>query len=523
MARSYLPVDRDQQFLLPPSMREWLSEGHLVWFVIEVVERVDTSVLHARHPNDGVGRRAYNPDMLLALLIYAYCTGVRSSRRIERLCEVDVAYRVLCGGQVPDHSTIARFRQEFADVAVGLFADVLQLCAAAGLASVGVVAVDGTKMAANASLKANRSRAQLEAEIRDMFAEADEQDAEQDRLFGDARGDELPPELADPRSRAAHLDAARRELERRQAAREAEQEADRKAAEEAREQYKQSARSKGRKATGRVAVELDLVEAEAALASARQQWAKRQADLEARWGEKRGRGLGRPRKYSQGWDVAKAEVRVERARQRVAKRNKQQADRAPDERVNITDSESRIMPSQHGWVQGYNAQAAVNELGIALAAEISQAPNDVDNFRPMTEAIDATLAAAGIVEPVGVELFDAGYCSEANLVAPGPDRLIATSKSHKLGQMGMTSGPPPEGASPVEAMQHRLRTREGHQLYRKRQHTIEPVFGTTKEQRGYRRFVGRGLATVRAEWKLIMTANNVNKLFNHRANLSTQS
>jgi transposase len=165
MAFGYVDVDRDQLFLLPPSLRDWLAEDHLVWFVLEVVERIDTSVLHGRHRNDGVGRAAYDPDMLLALLIYAYCGGVRSSRQIERLCEVDVAYRVICANLVPDHTTIARFRQGHEDHAVELFIEVLMLCAEAGLATVGVVAVDGTKMGADASKKKNRRREWIEADV----------------------------------------------------------------------------------------------------------------------------------------------------------------------------------------------------------------------------------------------------------------------------------------------------------------------------------------------------------------------
>lgn len=155
---------------MPPSLQDWLPHDHLVWFVLDVVERVDTSELHARHPNVGAGRRAYDPDMLLALLIYAYCTGIRSSRQIERLCEVDVAYRVICANVVPDHTTIARFRQVYQEQAVRLFTDVLILCQAAGLTSVGVVAVDGTKMGANAALRANRTREQIEAEVAKMMA-----------------------------------------------------------------------------------------------------------------------------------------------------------------------------------------------------------------------------------------------------------------------------------------------------------------------------------------------------------------
>ena len=212
MAFSYAPVDRAQQFLLPPDMSEWLPEGHLAWFVIDVVEHLDTSGLHKAHRNDGVGRAAYDPDMMLALLIYAYCTAVRSSRKIERLCSVDVAYRVVCANNLPDHSTIARFRQAHGTVAQRLFVDALTLCAAAGLARVGVVAVDGTRVGANASLKANRSRVEVETEVAEMFAQAEAADAAEERLFGAANGDELPPELADRQRRRARLDTALAEL-----------------------------------------------------------------------------------------------------------------------------------------------------------------------------------------------------------------------------------------------------------------------------------------------------------------------
>ena len=224
MAFSYVPVDRDQLWLLPPSIQEWLPEGHLARFVIEVVERVDTTVLHQRHSLDGVGRRAFNPDMLLALLVYAYCGGVRSSRQIERLCEVDLGFRFITANRMPDHTTIARFRQRHQPEAVRLFSDVLELCAAAGLVTVGRVAVDGTKIAANASRKANRTRLQLEAEVAAMFADAGDVDAREDEMFGEARGDELPDDLVDPRTRKARLDAALAEVARMEAERRAERE-----------------------------------------------------------------------------------------------------------------------------------------------------------------------------------------------------------------------------------------------------------------------------------------------------------
>ncbi len=214
MAFSYIRADRDQMFLMPADMREWLPEGHLAWFVVDVVERLDTSQLHKAHPNDGVGRAAYDPDMMLALLVYAYCTGVRSSRKIERLCSVGVPPTgwSVPPSNLPDHSTIARFRQAHDAVAQRLFADALALCAAAGLARVGVVAVDGTRVAANASLRANRSRSEVEAEVAEMFAQAEAADDAEDRLFGGATGDELPPELADRQRRRARLDAALAEL-----------------------------------------------------------------------------------------------------------------------------------------------------------------------------------------------------------------------------------------------------------------------------------------------------------------------
>ena len=170
MARSYRPVMRDQPFLLPPDMREWLPADHLVWFVLEIVDRLDRSAFHSRHLNAGVGRAAYDPDMLLGLLIYAYCNGVRSSRQIERLCWTDVAFRVLCAQDVPDHATIARFRAGCQDAFADLFVQVLLVAGKAGLARFGTVAIDGTKIAANASVQANRDRDWLAAQVAKILA-----------------------------------------------------------------------------------------------------------------------------------------------------------------------------------------------------------------------------------------------------------------------------------------------------------------------------------------------------------------
>lgn len=193
MAHFYVGADRDQLFLMPVSMRDWIAEDHLAWLVIDVVARIDTSAFHAKHPNDGRGRPAYDPDMMLALLFYAYGTGLRSSRRIEAACAHDAAYRVITGGLVPDHATICRFVCDHEAAIEATFVQVLRLCQAAGLAQVGTIAIDGTKMAADAALDQNRSAEWIRAEVARILAEAIAQDAAEDAQ-GDLLGpDELPP------------------------------------------------------------------------------------------------------------------------------------------------------------------------------------------------------------------------------------------------------------------------------------------------------------------------------------------
>ena len=517
MARSYLPVDREQPFLLPPDMREWLPARHLVWFVLDVVRRVDTAVLHRQHPNDGAGRRAYDPDMLLALLLYAYCTGQRSSRQIERLCEVDVAYRVLCANHCPDHTTIARFRQAHEQLAVALFIDALELCAYVGLATVGVIAVDGTKMAADASLNANRTRASIEEEVRRMFGEAAAVDAEQDTLFGRTRGDELPAELTDPTSRAARLDRALAQLRRGDAERETTHA--QRAAKEA------EAAARGQRVRGRRPDDTDPVaDAETRLTLAQQRAKDRRAAIEARAAAEGRRVPGTP--PGDGPRVGKARQRLAAARQaaeqadQAANQSGDDDDHPPRPRANVTDPDSRTMKTANGWVQGFNAQAAVNEHGVVVACDVTQDHNDVRQCQPMMTAIQASLDAAGIDDPVDLLLFDAGYWSDDNATTEGPDRLIATTKTHRqraaARALGTTSGPPPPDATPREAMEHRLRTVEGVTLYAKRSTTIEPVFGQHKHDRGWRRFLRRGLTAAKAEWHLMNTAHNLLKAFHHQ-------
>jgi len=481
MAKGYIPVNRDQQFLLPPDMRDWLPKDHFVWWLVDVVGRLDTKELHRLRRAGAQGRTGYDPDMLLSLLLYAYTHKVRSSREIERLCETDVAFRVICAGHAPDHTTIARFRQAHAPLCEELFAQVLEICAAAGLAQVGVVALDGTKVAANASKDANRSRAQLEAqraqleaEIKEMFAQAEQADVDEDDRFGPRRGDELPAGLAGPEGRMAALDAALAKL----------------AEHEARHRPNKAKVWRAR---------VDLTEQK--LAAARAAWAARQATKDRR---------GMKPRYPEGQQVARIEANLARARAKAKATGKAAANRA---QVNLTDPDSRLMTTPAGWAQAYNAQAVVNYVGIIIAANVFCDPNDMALFRPMLAEL-AELEP--VVGPVGVVLADAGYCSDTNLAAPGPTRLVATKKARLTrADKATTCGPAPEGLSPRAAMEHALRTPEGRHLYKQRSWTVEPGFGNLKHNLGFGRFSRRGREAARAEWHLVTAGANLLKLFRY--------
>ena len=192
MAQNFIPCDRNQELLLPPSLREWLPEDHLDWFVLDSVAELDLDAFYSAYRSDGWGAAAHDPQMMVALLLYAYSIGVRSARGIERRCSEDVAFRVITANQIPDHATIARFRARHEQAISELFSGVLSLCARAGLVKVGIVAIDGTKIAAAATHHANRSYEQIAQEI---LEEAGRIDAAEDELYGAARGDELPERL----------------------------------------------------------------------------------------------------------------------------------------------------------------------------------------------------------------------------------------------------------------------------------------------------------------------------------------
>jgi len=531
VAKGFRPVDRDQQFLLPVSMREWLPASHLVWFVLEVAGQLDLDGFRARHRLGGAGREAYDPGMLLALLVYAYAVGERSSRRIERLCTTDVAFRVVCAQDVPDHTTIARFRKAHVDHFEEVFAQVLALCARAGMGRLATVAIDGTKIAANASIDASHGEQWFRDQAAKITAEADAVDAAEDAEFGpDARGDELPAELADPKTRAERIRRCLAEIAAEQAGRDAA------AAEQAGKAEQHLARLETEPVPGRAPGGVDPVAA--ARARLAREVTARQAEIDAydaavAAARAAGRRLPRGRRVSDpfgGKRVKKALAALERAQRKAAtgdgttgetgKPGTGTAGEGKVVRRNVTDPDSRILPTRKGWVQGYNAQFAVSADWLILALLLANSPSDCGELLPMLEraqqATELMNRERDEPEELGTALADAGYCSEDNLTAPGPDRLIATGKAHQLTRQARTdpaSGPPPDDATPVEAMRHRLRTPEGAALYKKRGSTVEPVNGHVKDRIGLRQFSMRGLDACRGELTLAALVHNVRRMF----------
>lgn len=509
MAKRFRPVDRDQPYLLAPDMREWLPAGHLVWFVIDVVGGLDLAVFRARRPLGGAGRAAFDPQMMLALLVYAYAVGQRSSRQIERLCHTDVAFRIVCAQDVPDHVTIARFRAEHEQALAGLFEQVLLVCARAGMGRVGTVALDGTKIGADAALSANRSESGLRRLAKDILDDAGAVDAGEDGLFGAARGDELPAELADPCGRAARIKQILDDLAAERGAK-AESSAPAKAA--------------------RRRVE----HARDALARTRERVAERNAERE-RWEQiiraEGGAGLsGTMVAVDDHYDVRMAAARLVKAEDALAKTldkalhpalHPAPAETGTGREVkrNLTDPDSRIMPTHNGWVQGYNCQIVVSSDYLILAADITTDTGDMACYQPMiTQSQSAARAirrATGRRTRIGTVLADAGYASTANLTAPGPDRLIALSTRHNqddAARSNPTHGPPPPDATTWQQMDHRLRTPAGASRYRRRGAIVEPVHAHLKDRRGLRRFSRRGLDAARAEHKFGAAVTNLLRL-----------
>jgi len=457
MGQRFVACDREQPFLIPPDVREWLPARHLAWFVIDAVAEMDLDAFYAAYRVDGRSRPAYDPAMMVALLLYAYARGIRSSRVIERACDEDVAFRVLAAQQQPDHATIARFVERHEHAIAGLFGEVLTLCARSGLAKVGVIAVDGTKVAANASRDENRDYEQL---AREILEEVKAVDAAEDELYGDAFGDELPPEFATARGRRGWLREAKQRLEAERAANP--------------QPVPRSRPKRLKEAKRRLDAEL-WTEVRANQAY---------ADYRARGRMKDGRRFGRPPDPYRPPDT-------------------------PEGRVNVTDPDSRVVKGLRGWMQGYNGQAVVNEQQVILAAEVETVGADFGHLEPMLDAAQRELAAAGVTDTPEVLLADAGYWhgeQMQRIVDRGIQVLIPPDTSRRRTTRRNWDG------GHYDFMRRVLATDRGGGLYRRRQPMVESVFAQMKFNRGLDRFRRRGREAVRAEWRLITATHNLLKL-----------
>ena len=527
--KSYRPWLPDHPMLLPVDVRRWLPSDHLVWFVLELVERLDVSAIEARiQAKDPRGTQPYDPRMMTALLIYAYAVGVFSSRRIERATYEDVAFRVLTANQHPDHDTIATFRRENLDTVRELFVQVLRLAAAMGLVSFGVLGLDGVKILANASkhhaMSYGRMKQEVERlrrEIEELLRRADEADSEEQTRFGDGRLADVPAEIARREDRKAKIEAAMKELEadardaRLAELREQAERHERNAADETRDE---AARRRSATLAGKRRAAIAALEA----------------------GEPAAEQDDESDDDDPGPDAMPSN-QVPHNPDGTPKDNAQR---------NFTDPDSRIMVRDGDHVvQAFNAQALVdNAHQIVVGADVGNQAPDVEYVEPMLARADTNLAAAGIEKPASIPMAaDTGFYSEANVAAAearGYDPYIAIERSKRARPELLPSDAPAAEAEPSdepapdaeatgppadptpakaarERMRAKLKTPEGARIYGLRKTTPEPVFGQILEVRGFRRFLLRGLKKVRGEWSLVTLTHNVLKLWRSGAALPT--
>jgi transposase len=462
MAQNFISADREQVFLMPPNMRDWLPDDHLALFVIDAVGVMDLAGFYRAYRADGHGRAAYEPSVMVALILYCWARGVRSSRRIERACVEDVACRVIVAQQRPDHATIARFVVRHERALQGLFGEVLALCAEAGLASVGVIAIDGTKIAANA----NRDRTlDYERIAQEIVEEAIATDKAENERFGERRGDELGPQVPLGEGRRDWLRRAAQKLERERAAR---------------------ARPIPRSRAKRLVDAKQRLEEELAVECAAN------AEYEAF----RARG-------------------VDKTGRRLHHTNSKpyQPPASPAGKLNLTDPDSRLVHGMRGWVQGYNAQAACNERHLIVAAEVTNASADFGNLGPMFDAARRELAAAGVTDTPGLLLADAGFWHTEQMneiTANGTPVLIPPDSTRRKGQTR-----PGWNGGAYDFMRGVLASPSGKALYKQRGQLIEPFFGDVKHNRGFTRFARRGRSAAQTEWRLIAATHNLLKLHQH--------
>lgn len=518
--------DLDQLLLMPPSVRDWLPEDHLAFFVIDVVAELDVTAFYGAYRGDGRGGAAYDPSMVLAVLIYAYCTGERSSRRIERRLVDDVAYRVLAANQRPDHATLARFRRRHQGAIAGLFGQVLALCVKAGLVDAGLVAIDGTKIAADASFFANRRREELAAAI---LAEAEQADAAEDELFGDRRGDELISEWSGGRDRRDRIRAALDELDR-QSARDYESRMAERAATEA---------ARGRKLTG---------------PKPTAQTARRARPRRANTTDPHSRIIpNTARGVMQGYNAQAAATadQIVVAAEVTATTNDQPhfVPMASAVSENLTEAGHRggvgVFVADAGYWTAANGTVDVG-ADVLIATKKSSwrkadKPDD-DKLAVLAKVNRGELSQRQAGEILGVsytwvrDMTKRYFGREGQRLTraaePAPDEWLpiierlargeiskraakdelTVSDSRINAMLAHVRGEATEPALARRVMDAKLAEPDNAGAYRKRQHSIEPVFGNIKANLGYRRFTRRGFPAVNSEWRLICAAHNVLKL-----------
>lgn len=424
MAKSFRPYDPEQQFLLPPSLDDWLPEDHLARFVDDLVGKLDLSAIHARYEEER-GYPPYHPAMMTKILLYGYAVGVYSGRRMAKAIETDVAFRFLAAQNLPGHRTVIRFRRDHRIALGKLFTQVLDACRAAGLLKLGTVSIDGTKMKANASKHKAMShkrmverKAEYTAAIEEWLRNADREDDDDDRRFGDnVRGDELPEHLRTKQKRLEKIEEALRAQEKE-------------APEQAEEEGKET-----------------------------------------------------------------SEARV--------------ADKA---QKNFTDPDSAILKAGNSFIQGYNAQAAVDCASQVIVAH-DVFPDGSDSLH-LVDMVDRVIEETGQV-PKRV-VADAGYYSNdgvEDVEAMGTDAYIAAGRIKHGPAAASPRGRIPNDLTPKQRMARKLQTTSGRTIYAKRKVSVEPVFGQIKAERGFRTFLMRGLGFVAKEWAIACTVHNIVKLW----------
>jgi transposase len=511
MPQNFIESCREQGFLLPPDVREWLPADHLAWFVIEAVAEMDLAAFYAAYRADGHGRAAYEPSLMVALVLYAFATAVRSSRAIERHCRQDVAYRVITGNLVPDHATIARFIDRHQQALAALFSEVLKLCDKAGLVKPGVVSIDGTRIAGNSGPEVNYSFEQIASEIVAKTRATDEAENEE---FGEARGDELPEQLRTAEGRREFFRQARVQTRREEQSLEPAGEREAEAGEEV------PLRLDAKEIVGRGRQGRDAWLREGKRQLERHRWdspdpiprSREERLLLAAW--RLESELDVERRANEAYEAYRARGRMRDGRRFGRPPNPHRTPDLPQGKVNITDPDSKPIPVGFGFVQGYNAQTAVNEQQIVLAAEITNASTDFSQLDPMVTATLDESNRAGIRQLPEAVAADAGYWNEQQM-----DEVVANKHIPVLVAPDKGSRDTPKrwlNGGRARWMRVVLASEHGRERYGKRKQTVEPLYGDTKHNKGFIRFHRRGRTKVRTEFRLLMMAHNLTKLHRHQ-------